>query len=100
MLGGSKGGVRWSELLKMLEAAHPDLRLMYRALLAGAAALIVITVLALGLASSRGFSEWVLAAWVPAAPFVAWVLRERYCQADAVSSMNVGFATACDLQSI
>lgn len=71
-----------------------DLRRISRVLLFAAATLIVIIVFALGLASSRGFSEWVLAAGVPAAPFVAWALRESYRQADAATVNEAVLAEA------
>lgn len=63
-----------------------DLRRQNRELLSWLAATIMLLVLALGLIGSQKFSDFVLAAWVPAAPFVAWALRERYRQADAVTS--------------
>lgn len=66
-----------------------DLRRRNRDLLSWLATAIMLLVIGLGLVSSQRFSDFVLAAWVPAAPFVAWALRERYRQADAVT-LNEG----------
>lgn len=71
-----------------------DLRRLNRTLLDIAATAIAFVLFVLGLASSQGFAEWVLAAGVPAAPFIAWALRDRFRQADAVTSNEQVLAEA------
>lgn len=72
-----------------------DLRRINKNLLAIVATALSLSVFVLGLISTQGFSEWVLAGGVPSAPFVTWALRERYRQADAVTA-NDGVLTEAE----
>lgn len=67
-------------------AYDSDLRRLYRGALDICALFIAVCVIGLGLISSQKFSDFVLSAWVPTAPFFIWALRERFRQADAVHS--------------
>jgi len=67
-------------------AYDSDLRRLYRVCLDVAAALVSVTVLAIGFYAGMEFSAFVLAGWVPAAPFFIWALRERFRQAAAVET--------------
>jgi hypothetical protein len=61
-----------------------DLRTIYRNALWGVAAVVVLALVAIGLSRKVEFSDFILGAWVPAGPFVAWTLREAFRQADAI----------------
>jgi hypothetical protein len=63
-----------------------DLRNLYIVGLTFFAVMIVAVVIAIGFRSSSKVSEFVIAGWVPAAPFAIWALRERFRQTDAVEA--------------
>ena len=61
-----------------------ELRGLYRHLLDGIFLVVILVMIVTGMVSHATFADFVLAAWVPAAPFLNWSLRERFRQADAV----------------
>ena len=63
-----------------------DLRSLYRTLLDVLAIAVAIIIIVVGLLSRMIFADFVLAAWVPAAPFLTWALRERFRQSDAIKA--------------
>lgn len=63
-----------------------DLRGLYRLLLDVVIVAAVLVIIVAGMASQVTFADFVLAVWVPAAPFLTWGLRERFRQADAVKA--------------
>lgn len=71
-----------------------DLRTIYRNALWGVAALVVLGLVAIGLSRKVEFSDFILGAWVPAGPFVAWTLREAFRQADAIRANEGALAEA------
>lgn len=71
-----------------------DLRTMYRNALWGVAAVAILALVAIGLSRRVEFSDFILGAWVPAGPFVAWTLREAFRQADAIRANEGALAEA------
>lgn len=63
-----------------------DLRGLYRHLLDGIMLAVMLVIIVTGMVSQATFADFVLAVWVPAAPFLTWGLRERFRQADAVKA--------------
>lgn len=63
-----------------------DLRGLYRIWLDSVIVSLTVIIVVAGMASQATFAEFVLAAVMPAAPFLIWGLRERFRQADAVKA--------------
>lgn len=63
-----------------------NLRNLYKIIIEIIILLISMIVVGIGLFSKQIFADFVLATWVPTAPFLIWALRERFRQADAVQS--------------
>lgn len=63
-----------------------DLRSLYVTIINVGAVTIAILVLVIGIFSTATFAEFVLAGWVPAAPFLIWAIRERFRQIDAIEA--------------
>lgn len=63
-----------------------DLRGLYVMIINGGAVAISVTVLIIGMFSTATFPDFVLAGWVPAAPFLFWAIRERFRQVDAIDA--------------
>jgi len=70
------------------------LRILYRTLLDTATLVIAAAVIGTGIAGSTKFADFVLAGWVPVAPFVIWAVRERFRQSDAVTANDSAIAEA------
>lgn len=63
-----------------------DLRSIYVTIINTGAVVIALLVLAIGMFSTATFADFVLAGWVPSAPFLFWALRERFRQIDAIDA--------------
>lgn len=63
-----------------------DLRSLYVTIINAGAVAIAVLVLVIGMFSTGTFADFVLAGWVPSAPFLFWALRERFRQIDAIEA--------------
>jgi len=63
-----------------------DLRTIYRNTLWVVVTLVVAALVVTGLWRRIEFSDFILGAWVPTGPFIAWAVREAFRQTDAIKA--------------
>jgi len=71
-----------------------DLRTIYRNILWAVVTIVVIALVVTGLWRRVEFSDYILGAWVPTAPFITWTVREAFRQTDAIRANEGALAEA------